>query len=81
MGNELTVRLPRSYPGDYVRFAPVHVHLVTNRLIIVDCFHCADASRALRLAADMLITMMLNAKDEGREKEPAIDVRFQNLNT
>lgn len=31
-GSELTVRLPHFDPGDYERFAPVHVHLVTNRL-------------------------------------------------
>jgi len=45
-GSELTVRLPRFDPDDYERFASVHVHLVTNRLIITDCFHCGRVTRS-----------------------------------
>lgn len=66
---ELTLRFPHPDPGDYERFAPVHAHLVTNRLITADCFHYADASHALRIAADMLIAIMPNARETERRKE------------
>jgi len=65
-GSELTVRLPRFDSDDYERFAPVHVHLVTNCLIIADCFHRADASHALRIAADTLIAIILNTRERER---------------